>query len=71
MAAGTATPEQKLLAEANQKGDRMTLRADAAIPATMALIYLLLFIYFKSIGGYKAVHLAGTHAAEGVPVPAL
>ena len=67
---GTATPDQKLLAEANQKGDRMTLRADAAIPATMALIYLLLFIYFKSIGGYKAVHLAGTHAAEGVPVPA-
>ncbi len=34
-------------------GDRKTLRADAFIPATMAVIYLLLFIYFKTIGGYK------------------
>jgi len=24
----------------------------------MAVIYLLLLIYFKSIGGYKAIHLA-------------
>lgn len=70
VATGKAAPEQKLLAEANQAGDRLTLRADAAIPAAMALIYLLLFIYFKSIGGYKAVHLAGTHAAEPTPVPA-
>ena len=67
---GTATPEQKLLAEANQAGDRMTLKADAAIPATMAVIYLLLFIYFQSIGGYKAVHIAGTHASEPVPAGA-
>ena len=39
----------------------MTLHADSAIPAAMAVIYLLLFLYFKSIGGYKAVHLGGTH----------
>ena len=68
--AGTATPEQQLLVEANQKGDRMTLRADAAIPATMAVIYLMLFVYFKSIGGYKTIHLAGTHGAEPVPAGA-
>jgi MFS family permease len=67
---GTATPDQKLLAEANQKGDRMTLKADAAIPATMATIYLLLFIYFQIIGGYKAVHLAGTHGSEPAPATA-
>ena len=24
----------------------------------MAIIYLLLFLYFKTIGGYKPVHLA-------------
>lgn len=64
-----ATPDQKLLVEANQKGDRLTLRADAAIPATMAVIYLLLFIYFKGIGGYKSVHIAGTHGDSHV-VPA-
>ena len=28
------------------------------IPATMAAIYLLLLIYFKTIGGYKPVHIA-------------
>ena len=60
---GTATPDQTLLAQSNTAGDRMTLKADAAIPAAMAVIYLLLFIYFKSIGGYKAVHIAGTHGA--------
>ena len=39
-------------------GDRRTLKADAWIPATMAAIYLLLFLYFKTIGGYKPVHIA-------------
>ena len=51
------TPEQKAVAEASIAGDRKTLKADSFIPATMAVIYLLLLIYFKAIGGYKAVHL--------------
>jgi hypothetical protein len=38
-------------------GDRETLKADAYIPAVMALIYLVLFFYFRSIGGYKPVHI--------------
>jgi hypothetical protein len=38
-------------------GDRETLKADALIPAVMALIYLLLLLYFKAIGGYKPVHI--------------
>ena len=62
-AANLRTPAQQAAVEAGQQGNRMTLRADSAIPAAMALIYLMLFIYFKSIGGYKAVHLAGTHGA--------
>jgi MFS family permease len=52
------TPEQKAVAEASIAGDRKTLKADSFIPATMALIYLLLLIYFKVIGGYRAVHIA-------------
>jgi MFS family permease len=60
------TPAQQAVVEADVQGNRMTLRADSVIPATMAIIYLMLFIYFKSIGGYKVVHLAGTHAAEPV-----
>jgi hypothetical protein len=51
------TPEQKAVVEADQKGDRATLKADAYIPATMAAIFLLLLLYFKGIGGYKAVRI--------------
>jgi hypothetical protein len=52
------TPAQQTVVAADQAGDRRTLKADAYIPATMAVIYLLLFFYFKAIGGYKPVHLA-------------
>jgi hypothetical protein len=48
---------QRTVAAADQLADRHTLRADAFIPATMAVIYLLLLLYFKVIGGYKAVHI--------------
>ena len=55
--AGNRTPEQKAVVEADQKGDRATLKADAYIPATMAVIFLLLLLYFKGIGGYKVVRI--------------
>ncbi|MBI3875401.1 MAG: MFS transporter [Verrucomicrobia bacterium] len=65
------TPEQKAVVEASIAGDRKTLVADSAIPAMMAAIYLCILLYFKSIGGYKAVHLEGTsgegHAATAPP----
>ena len=38
-------------------GDRRTLQADAFIPAVMAVVYLVLFLYFRTIGGYKPVHI--------------
>ena len=55
--AAVKTPEQKIAADASIVGDRETLKADAYIPAAMALVYLLLFVYFKAIGGYRAVHI--------------
>jgi MFS family permease len=58
------TPDQKAVVEASIAGDRKTLKADAFIPGAMAAIYLLLLLYFKAIGGYKAVHLEGTSAAK-------
>ena len=67
VAAEQRNPEQKAVAEASIAGDRKTLKADSFIPATMAVIYLLLLIYFKSIGGYKTVHLEGTGAAGTKP----
>jgi MFS family permease len=51
------TEAQQTVVEADQAGDRATLKADAYIPATMAIIYLLLFFYFKSIGGYRPLKL--------------
>lgn len=49
------TPAQQAVAEASIIGDRKTLKADSFIPLTMAIIYILMMLYFKSIGGYKAV----------------
>ncbi|MEI6872502.1 MAG: hypothetical protein WCL08_09495, partial [Verrucomicrobiota bacterium] len=54
---GNATDDQKTIVKANQTGDRATLKADSFIPMTMAAIYLALLIYFKAIGGYRAVKL--------------
>jgi MFS family permease len=51
------TAEQKAMVEANIVGSRKTLRADAALPAGMAVIYLLLLLYFKSQGGYRPLKL--------------
>ena len=47
--------DQEAVVLADQAGDRKTLKADAMLPAIMAGIYLLLMIYFKSIGGYRAL----------------
>jgi hypothetical protein len=57
--ATTKTPEQRTVVDASIIGDRETLKADAFIPLTMAIIYIGLFFYFKGIGGYRAVHIDG------------
>jgi len=63
--AASRTPDQKAVVEASIAGDRKTLKADSFIPAAMAAVYLLLLLYFKSIGGYKAVHIdAGTQPGK-------
>lgn len=51
------TAEQQLVADASIKGDRETLKADSFIPVAMAGIYILLFLYFKSIGGYRPLRI--------------
>ena len=58
------TGDEKVVMEASITGDRKTLVADSAIPATMAVIYLLLLLYFKSIGGYKPVHISESAVDE-------
>jgi MFS family permease len=54
------TETERTVLDASIEGDRMTLVADAAIPATMAVIYLGMLIYFWAIGGYKVLHIDGT-----------
>ena len=49
--------DQKAIVAANQAGDRATLKADSYIPLTMAIIFLALLFYFKSIGGYRALKI--------------
>jgi hypothetical protein len=57
-ALATLSAEERSVVDASIAGDRKTLVADSFIPATMAAIYLLLLIYFKTIGGYKPVTIA-------------
>jgi hypothetical protein len=51
------TEAQKAVVLADQAGDRKTLKTDAYLPAIMAVIYLLLMLYFKGIGGYRHLKL--------------
>jgi len=51
------SPAETQVHEADLYGGRTALRVTAAVPATMAVLYLLILLYFKSKGGYKAVHI--------------
>jgi hypothetical protein len=55
--------------EATLEGSRMALKLTAIVPAIMAVCYLILIVYFKSIGGYKALKITGEQAAGGVQGP--
>lgn len=57
LATDKRSPEQKAMTEAEIAGCRKLLKTDALLPIGMAVIYLLLLLYFKGIGGYKAVKI--------------
>lgn len=52
-ARATAVQDKPLVTGASLFGGRMALRLTAVVPATMALIYLALILYFRSQGGYR------------------
>lgn len=70
-----ASEDAPKIKDARLTGGKTALLWTAAVPAVMALGYLLIIIYFRLRGGYKAEVLVG-HAAEdekftgGVPGPA-
>ncbi len=51
------SPTYEAVRTAENYGKSMALKITAAIPATMAVGYLLLLIYFRAIGGYKLVEI--------------
>jgi hypothetical protein len=65
-AKGLADKDAPPVTAATLEGGRMALKLTAAVPALMALIYLSLILYFKSQGGYKAIHIVeGKSGKEG------
>jgi MFS family permease len=51
------TEAEATVVAADIEGNRRTLKVDSLIPATMAVIFLLLMLYFKASGGYKVVNI--------------
>ncbi len=67
-ASTTADADKKLVGEAGLHGGRTALKLTSYVPLTMAALYLLLILYFKTQGGYKAVHIEGEGSkAKEVP----
>ena len=58
-----AEKDYPVVKQARLDGGKLALTWTAAVPAAMAVGYLLLILYFMSVGGYKAEVLLG-HAAE-------
>ncbi len=54
--------EKPMVSDAGLYGGRMALRITSYIPAIMAVLYVLLILYFKATGGYKQVHIDSTHS---------
>jgi MFS family permease len=52
----TAETDKPLVDAAGLYGGRQALTLTSYVPATMAVLYLLLILYFKATGGYKALH---------------
>jgi MFS family permease len=60
----TADADSPRVTAATLEGGRMALKVTAAVPATMAILYLGLILYFRATGGYKALNVAEEKALE-------
>ncbi|MDB6018487.1 MAG: Major Facilitator Superfamily protein [Pedosphaera sp.] len=68
MTPDTRTAAETQVHDADLHGGRMALKVTAAIPATLALLYLFIILYFKTRGGYRQVHIEGSgEGADEVP----
>lgn len=64
-----AESDKQPVIDATLHGSRMALKLTAIVPATMAICYLILIAYFRTIGGYKAltIHEEAEEAALETP----
>jgi MFS family permease len=67
--AAQQTPVQQEVHAADLDGGRAALTTTALVPATMALLYLGLIVYFKATGGYKALHVGVGEETGGIEGP--
>jgi hypothetical protein len=58
----TKADDKKIVDGAALFGGRMALLLTSYVPLVMAGLYLLLILYFKATGGYKAVHIDSPEA---------
>lgn len=65
----TAATDKAPVLGAALYGGRMALQVTAIVPAIMGIIYLLLILYFKATGGYKAMHVDEEEITGGVQGP--
>lgn len=65
---GAVSASEDAILKSDIQGSRKTLVADSFIPAMMAVLYLGILLYFKTIGGYKPVTITGD--APPAPAPA-
>jgi MFS family permease len=56
-AKASAEKDKKPVDDAGIHGGKTALKLTAYVPAIMAVIFLLLILFFKSQGGYKALHV--------------
>jgi fucose permease len=61
----TLTDEEETVVQSSLHGGQMALKTTAAVPLVLAVGFLLILLYFKSQGGYKALELGGSE--EEVP----
>ena len=68
-AKASADADKKPVQTAGIFGGKMALKLTAYVPMAMAALYLLLILYFRATGGYKALHVTGEKASGGVQGP--
>ncbi len=61
-ASQTASADKPPVEEATLHGGRTALKLTSFVPAAMAALYLLLILYFKAKGGYRAVDVTHEEA---------